>query len=52
MFKTKVRININELNKYIKDAIKKMRLDIKRNQNEIRSLRSKIHTLNKKIKGE
>lgn len=52
MLKAKLRITTNEIKKVVEDNVRQMRLDIKRNQNEIRTLRSQISTLKTKLKGE
>ena len=41
MFKAKVRITINEIKKVVEDCIRQIRLDLRRNKNEIQSVRKK-----------
>ena len=52
MFKAKVRITANEINKYVKEATKQMCLDVKRNRNEILTLRSEVYRLKQLIEKE
>tara|TARA_R100000808_G_C2086541_1_gene108493 strand:- start:203 stop:364 length:162 start_codon:yes stop_codon:yes gene_type:complete len=52
MFKAKVRITANEINKYVKEATRQMCLDIKRNRNEIITLRSQVSSLKAKLEKE
>tara|TARA_R100000458_G_scaffold41478_1_gene39156 strand:- start:1924 stop:2085 length:162 start_codon:yes stop_codon:yes gene_type:complete len=52
MFKAKVRITPNEIKKVIEDSVRQMRLDIRRNQNEIRSLRTQVFSLKAQLEKE
>ena len=42
MFKAKVRITPNEIKKDVEDCIRQIRLDLRRNKNEIQSVRKKV----------
>lgn len=52
MFKANIRINASEIKKHVKEATKQCCLNIKRNQNEIRSLRSQISSLKEQLEKE
>tara|TARA_B100000131_G_scaffold231060_1_gene222836 strand:- start:3757 stop:3966 length:210 start_codon:yes stop_codon:yes gene_type:complete len=50
MFKAKVRITANEIRKVVEEFIRPIRLDLRRNKNEIQSVRKKVLKCERLIK--
>jgi|5B_taG_2_1085324.scaffolds.fasta_scaffold104825_2 hypothetical protein len=50
MFKAKVRITANEIRKVVEEFIRPIRLDLRRNKNEIQSVRKKVLKCERVIK--